>query len=987
MTLRLRNLLAAASLVVSTTPSMAASPSFTPEQITFFKDEVKPILQANCVKCHGGTDAKGNVKIRSEFQVISRKGIVQGGSLGPAYNEEEPAKSLFLKAISYEDEEHEMPPSGKLPEAELATLHRWVEMGLPWTPEDADFLHELEEEGAEITQINEHTKSYWSYKPLTRPEVPKVDDPEWAKHPIDAFVFHKLKEKGLSPNDQADPRVLVRRAFHNVTGLPPTPEDMERETASFSESSWKALVDRLLASEHYGEKWARHWLDVVRYAESNGFERDSVKEHIWRYRDWVIDALNKDKPYDQFIREQLAGDELDEVTPETLIATGYHRLMQWDDEPADRPQHVYDVLDDNVRVTSEGILGMTLGCARCHDHKGDPISQKDYYSFMAFFHGVTQMDKRRVIEKIDAAMPQEGAENRAAEREKKREELAKTILALEKKAQGKLKELFPDKTFNGTVSAVPTLIQRSDRDPQTWDYTFKKPSSDWSEVGFRPKNWKKGLAPFGRHPRAKTKWRTKDLWMQKTFGLTSLPSKLTLSIQHDEDVEVYLNGQLVFEATGHINQYKDVSLDKAALEILQTGRNVVAVHVKQTVGGQFIDLGLEADFGGDQLARQIREHRDKVLTKEEADQYQRAQHQLGQLRREEAEATMKAMIVQEYGPEAEPMYVHLRGSVHAPGDQVEPAFPSIFGGDVPEIPKPGPYAKSTGRRKVLADWLTKNDNPRTSRVMVNRLWQHHFGRGLCRSTSDFGFLGEEPTHPELLDWLAVEFTERGWSLKEMHRFIMSSKTYQMSSRGQSGALQTDPQNNWFWRFDMRRLSAEEIRDGMLAVSGTLNPKVGGPSFFPTLPPEVLATSSTGAGKWGKSSPEEEARRSVYITIKRSLKPPELTDFDFADTDAPCSARFVTTVPIQALAMLNSKVVNDHAGRLAERLRKEGGDDVKSQVELGLRLVTCRQPKASEVERCLEMIDTFTSEHQLSPAEALDRFCLLALNLNEFVYLD
>ncbi|MFT4642163.1 MAG: hypothetical protein ACI8T1_005509, partial [Verrucomicrobiales bacterium] len=900
------------ALLISVLLSTAAD--FSDEQISFFKEEAKPLLLANCVKCHGGLDKNGKVKVRSGLQLISRRGIIQGGSLGSSYNPDQPEDSLLLQMLTYKDDEHQMPPSGKLSEADLATLTHWVTMGLPWTPEDADKLVKVEEESVdhERTKINDYTKSYWSYKPLKRPDVPVVSDVDWNTNPIDAFIFAKLKEQGLTPNPAAEAEAVIRRAYHNITGLPPAPEEMEREAKGFTPSSWAALVDTLLESPHYGEKWARHWLDVVRYAETNGFERDSTKEYIWRYRDYVIRAFNEDKPYDQFIREQLAGDELDEVTPDSLIATGYHRLMQWDDEPADRPQHVYDVLDDNLRTTSEGILGMTIGCARCHDHKGDPISQKDYYNFMAFFHGVTQMDKQRVIQNIDVAMQPKEREARERSLQERKQSLSAKILELENKAKAKLVKLLPNESLHGTTSASPTLISLSKDRPQNWSYTTSKPTEDWSSVGYRPKDWKSGLGPFGRHPKARTAWESADIWLQKSFGLTSLPSGLTLTIQHDEDVEVYLNGQLIFKATGHITDYNKIALEKEAVAALQTGRNVVSMHVKQTEGGQFIDLGLEADFGSERLAKLIKEHRAEFFDDQEAGRYKNWRDQLAKLRDEEATAGMRVMMVQEHGTKAEPLHVHLRGSVHAPGDEVQPAFPSIFGGLEPSIPIPKPGAKTTGRRRVLADWMASNDNPRTARVMMNRVWQHHFGRGICPSSNDFGFLGEMASHPELLDWLACEFMEKGWSLKAMHRLIMSSKAYQMSSRGNEMALTKDPQNTYFWRFDMRRLSAEEIRDGMLAITGKLNTKLGGPSFYPTLPQEVLDTSSTGAGKWGKSSPEEEARRSVYITIKRSLKPPELTDFDFADTDAPCAARFVTTVPIQALAMLNSKVVNDHA---------------------------------------------------------------------------
>lgn len=367
-------------------------PDFTSEQVAFFTKEVRPLLNEHCIRCHGGKDSKGKVKIRSGLQLISRRGVVLGGEYGSAIDQQNPANSLLLKMVSYVDEDHEMPPKAKLSDEQLATLNKWVEMKAPWTPGDINKL-EGTEEAASTTKVNETTKNFWSYRPLKTPEVPKVPDSHWAKNPLDAFVFARLAENGLKPNPPATKEELTRRAYHNITGLAPTPEQVATFVKDESPGAWAALVDELLDSPQYGEKWARHWLDVVRYAESNGFERDSEKPHIWRYRDWVIDAYNNDKPYDRFILEQLAGDELDEVTPESMIATGFFRLMQWDDEPADRLQHRYDVLDDVLRSATEGFLGMTIGCARCHDHKGDPIPQTDYYSFMAFFNGVTNHAK------------------------------------------------------------------------------------------------------------------------------------------------------------------------------------------------------------------------------------------------------------------------------------------------------------------------------------------------------------------------------------------------------------------------------------------------------------------------------------------------------------------------------------------------------------------------------------------------------------------
>ena len=967
-------------------------PTFSDEQIAFFGSKVRPILDANCVKCHGGIGSNGKPKVRSGFQIISRKGIVLGGEHGPAFNAEKPDESLLLEMLSYKDEHHEMPPSGKLAPDQLEVLKEWVGMGLPWTTEDIDQLVEVNDDVPITTEVNETTRNFWSHKKVVRPEIPEVSNSAWQEHPIDAFLFAHLEKNDLKPNGPASRQALVRRAYFNLTGLPPTPEQVSAFVEDGSPDAWPKLIDSLLDSPHYGEHWARHWLDLMRYAESNGFERDSTKNHIWRYRDYVIQAFNNDVPYDQFIREQLAGDELDEVTAQSMIATGYHRLMQWDDEPADRPQHVYDVLDDNVRTTAEAFLGMTMGCARCHDHKIDPVKQKDYYSFVAFFNNLTQMDKGRVIQPI----PMREKEEVVAERKRRRdeeirraEEQWESALDAARKQFVTVDPSLADALASG-VAKSRTLITDAREKPHEWRYTTEAPADDWFAVGFRPPaDWKKGLAGFGTAvPNAKpnTRWDGGEIWMQTSFLLEKVPGSLRMSIYHDEDTEVYLNGQEIQGFKGYIKNYKQVDLGKEALAALQTGRNVVSVHCKSTGGGAFIDLGLSEASGRALLLSMIESQKDK-LPDELKRRLERSRGRLEHLRKTPLQQEVLAMVAQERGLTPPEMFIHIRGSVHAPGDKVQPAFPVILGGgpDV-EIPKPKEGAKTVGRRKVLADWIASPENPRTSRVMVNRLWQHHFGRGIVATPSEFGFLGDPPTHPELLEWLAAEFVARGWKIKDMQRLIMTSLAYQMASTGNEKSLEEDPANQHFWRFPMRRLTAEEIRDSMIAVTGNLNTDLGGKSFYPVLDQVVLDTSSTKSGKWGNSPPDQRDRRSIYIHIKRSLKPPELESFDFADTDAPCAMRFVTTVPTQSLAMLNGRFVNEQAERLASRLREEESEP-RAQVERALELALSRRAKEEEISQGLKLIDALMSEHGLKPDQALNRFCLVALNLNEFVYLD
>ncbi len=974
-------------------------PSFTTDEVRFFTEKVQPLLEEHCVRCHGGRNSRGELKIKSEFQVISRLGIVIGGAHGSAYNPENPSESLLLRMVSYEDEDYQMPPDGKLPDDQLEILDKWVAMGLPWDADTIDRLEHLEEEKTEAGfppgEVTEAAKQWWSNRPLTRPDVPAVDNSEWSLNPIDAFVYSQLKEKGLSPNPEASQRTLVRRAYFNLIGLPPTPQEVEAFASDTSPDAWRNLIEELLARPEYGEKWARHWLDVVRYAESNGFERDSEKAYIWRYRDYVINSFNEDKPWDRFTLEQIAGDELDDPTKDSLIATGYHRLMQWDDEPADRLQHKYDVLDDNVRTTTEGFMAMSLGCARCHEHKADPITQEDYYRFMAFLHGVTPMSKQNVIEKVPDPDATRAVEKRKAENARQQNQIARRIERTENQAR----ELFLAKDpsiarlLDPAPVANPVMVGVSSGQPRNWHYTTEKPSGDWFEVSFRhEEKWPQAPAPFGNgRPGGaghNTQWTSSDIWIRTSFQLSEVPAAAEIRIFHDENAEIFLNGQKIADFNGYVTDYRSQLLSPEAMRAFQTGRNTLAIHCRQTSGGQFIDAGLYVVDRPVPIAELIAQRGTEIFPEKRVAAYRNDLLALEKLREEKFEPGIPAMIVQEYGGTPEDLHVHIRGSAHAHGEKVSPGFPEIFGYPDPEIPPVAAGAESSGRRLALAKWMTRDDNPRTSRVIVNRIWHYHFGRGICPTPSDFGVLGMKPTHPELLDWLSSEFVSQGWSIKNLHRLIMMSKTYRLSSRPDAASLEIDPVNDNFWRFNMRRLTAEEMRDSILSVIGKINLSKGGPSFFPVLPDAVLATSSTKDGKWGESPEDELYRRSVYIRIKRSLQPPELIDFDFADTDAPCPVRFTTTVPTQALNSLNSGFMNDRATDFAKRLIRDVGPGVtKEHVTHALELALGRPAQEWEVSECMDLFANLRRNGGISDIDALERFCLLVLNLNEFIYLD
>ena len=605
-------------------------------------------------------------------------------------------------------------------------------------------------------------RSHWAFQAI-RKQVPPVhlaaDPSDAPANPIDAFIAQRLRDKGLPIPKAASRRALIRRVTYDLTGLPPTPEQVEAFVHDASPQAWEHLIDRLLESPHYGEKWGRHWLDLVRFAETNSYETDEAKPHAWRYRDYVIRAFNADKPYDRFIREQLAGDELPDGGAEGLIATGYYRLGIWDNDPADRELALYDQLDDLVATTGQVFLGLTVDCARCHDHKIDPISQRDYYALLSFFRNI--------------------------------------------------------------------------------------------------------------HP--------------------------------------YRNGG----ATD------------------------------------------EVPLPGEKQA--------------------------------------KALAVTEPGTVAPVTHLLRRGNPASPGEAVEPGFLSVLGSSSPVIAPPA-SGRSSGRRRALADWIAAPDNPLTARVIVNRVFQHHFGRGLVRTPSDFGIQGSLPTHPELLDWLAGHFVQDGWSLKRLHRLILTSQSYQASATPTAEALKADPANDLFSRFEMRRLTAEEIRDSVLWVGGLGNPRMYGPGMYVALPKEVLASQSVPGKGWGDSPKVEQARRSIYIHVKRSLLSPVLLSFDLAETDRSTPVRFATTQPTQALGMLNGAFFNEQARILADRIRAEVGSEPREQVRREqvrrvLHRVTSRPPSDREISQGVALLQSLTSEEGLGATAALDAFCLLAFNLNEFLYLE
>jgi hypothetical protein len=699
---------------------------------------------------------------------------------------------------------------------------------------------------ADDKPISDEDRRHWAFVRPKRPEVPTVHDSGRVAGPIDAFLTHRLESEGLRFSPEADRATLLRRLSFDLVGLPPTPAELDVFVADRSPCAYETQVDRLLASPQYGERWAQHWLDLARHADTDGFEFDDVRPDAWRYRDWVVHALNDDLPYDRFLALQMAGDELAPDDPDAAIPTGFHRAYPDMVDLNDQALRRQNALDDITETTGLVFLGLTIGCARCHDHKSDPIRQVDFYGLQAFF---TPARFRDDFPLASAAERADHAANLDAWKSE-RATLRATIVRLEAPARERLAPGPPPGVNDRTAAA------------------FARSESERSA--------------------------------------------------EDND--------LIFEAQG-----KDTR-----------------------VSAQSIAAALEPD-----QACALADARDAL-------ERLKAPHLLP-----------KARVLDEAGPEAPATFLRKRGDFYSPGPEIAPAFPAVLSSEPANIVT---TSHSTGRRTALAAWLTRADHPLTARVIVNRLWQHHFGNGLVTTPSDFGRMGEAPSHPELLDWLATELVARGWSLKAMHRLMVTSAAYRQSSRHNEAAAAVDPGNALLWRQSRRRLDGEAIRDAVLAVSGRLNRRMGGPGVFPELPPELSKLSSRGAAWPVSADPVDRDRRSLYVFVRRNLRYPFFEAFDRPDPNASCPRRPVTTIAPQALSLLNGRLSAQAARDLAARIATEAGPDRSAQIDTAYRLTLGRPPDADE----RRLANDFVSD---PGGSTLADLALVLFNLNEFVTID
>ena len=754
----------------------------------FFEQNIRPLLAENCYKCHGPEKQKGDLRLDSRGHILG------GGDSGPALTPGKAADSLLTIAVSYRDPDLQMPPKKRLSEKQVKLLEKWIDMGAPWPGAAA---------GARVVKrakISEEDRGWWAFQPVRKPDVPSVAGDSWSRNEIDRFILTRLKSEGLAPAAPADKRQLIRRVCFDLIGLPPSPGEIEAFLADETGDAYRSLVERLLDSPQYGERWGRHWLDVVRYAESDGFRADDYRPNAWRYRDYVIRSFNEDKPYDQFVREQLAGDEIAPDDPKVTVATGFlrHGIYEWNQRDAET--HWSDILNEMTDVTSDVFLGLGMSCARCHDHKFDPILQKDYFKLQAFLAPVLW-----TIDKPLANREQIAEHERAlAAWEAKARPVLDKIAAIEEKHRSAARE--------SATKIFPPEVQAMVRKP------------------------KEEQGPYERQ------------------------------------MDYLVHRQVLVAWKG--------------------------------VGGR--------------------------IKGDEKKAWDGLKKELAELEKDKPKALPIGMTVTDVGATAPRVVI--------PGSrdksEIQPGFLTVLGDDAPEISPVEAGRQSTGRRTSLANWITRPDHPLTSRVIVNRLWQRHFGRGIVANASDYGKLGQKPTHPELLDWLAATFVEKGWRMKELHRLILNSATYRQSAMRSAPeiARMKDPGNRWLWRMNTSRLGAEQIRDAMLSASGELDLRAG------------------GEGVSG-----EAPRRSVYVKVFRNRHDPLLQAFDFVSGLSSSPKRNVTTTATQSLLMINGDWTLKRATAMARRLERNLKESPAGQIEAAYALALGRRPSMAERDAALGFV--------------------------------
>ncbi len=788
------------------------------------------LLKENCAPCHGATSLTS-----AGLNLTTRDLALKGGSRGASIIPGKASDSKVYRFAAHLEEPH-MPPNKPLTEAQLKILKDWIDQGADWKTEAPINSEEAAAALARLEDrpIKPQERTWWAFQKPVRPKSATT---------IDGFLQARWTQKTLKPSPKADKNTLIRRVYLDIVGIPPTRDEVSSFLADQSPNAYEKLIDRLLASPHYGERWARHWMDVARYADSGGYEYDRDRDNAWRYRDYLTNSFNSDKPYDKMLLEQLAGDELFPTSNEARIATGFLRLGP--ENNLKNEQTRLDELDDVVSTTANSLMALTVGCARCHNHKFDAIPQKDYYRMQAVF--------------------------------------------------------WPTK-------------------PE------EKPLVSAEEI-------------------EKHKVETKRI----------------------QDLQAPVKKEL--EAL--IKPYKDAYIAEKKAALPDYMKQALATPADQRNEGQKLNVAqIEKTLMGTPETLPTR------FTPADKTRYDSLNKQIADLAKQLPKPLPTAMAMTEKSRTPEPSYFLHRGNQK--GSVMQPGVLSVAQTEEWPFPAPPADATTSFRRANFAKWIVNRDNPLTARVMINRVWQHHFGEGLVRTPNNFGKMGERPSHPELLDFLSVEFMDNGWHLKPIHKMILMSNAYQMASDDIEANLKIDPENRQLWRMPRRRIEGEIIRDSILAAAGSLDKTVGGEPFFPYIDPSLFQASSKRNWVGKPDSDPATWRRSIYVFSKRSIPLPMFEVFDKPDTIGSCARRNRSTVAPQALIMMNNSFIALHAQRFADRLKDESGGNQERLITLAFEHALARPPTKSERDRAT----TFLAQSK----DSLVDFCQALFNSNEFVYI-
>jgi hypothetical protein len=880
-----------------------------PAGLEFFESKIRPILVDNCYSCH----SQKSPKIKGGLLLDSREGVLKGGDTGPAIKPGYVEESLLIKAVRYTDNDLRMPPKNKkLAQAQIADLEAWVKMGAP-DPRISQF-------GARsVATIREKARTHWAFQPVREPKVPDVRNKKFVRTPLDNFVIAKLEEAKLMPSSRADKHTLIRRATFDLTGLPPTPEEVASFEADQSPDAYARLVDRLLASPRYGERWGRHWLDVARYADTKGyvFEEDRHYAYSYTYRDYVIRAFNEDLPYDQFIKQQIAADLLpDNGDKRALAGLGYLTLGRR------FVNNIHDIIDDRIDVVCRGMMGLTVGCARCHDHKFDPIPARDYYSLYGVFASSMEPAEEPLL---GTEVPAKAREEYEAEHKKRVEERDN----FRKEKELAMAEQLRSQAGDYLLAAYEAQHSTNKTDAET---VAHNPKLDPEML----RRWMAGLDGWHKSkPGIFAPW-----FAFAELSETNFPAKakeLAGKFSANQDASNAINPLVAHAFAGEPPaSMKDVAerygnlitnIDKRWQEAISNSpaTNALADAAQEAVR--------QIVYAADAPANLPRDQFDRLYDVPTGQKLRELQRHIEELDATSAGAPPRAMALVDR-PDPHDTHIFIRGNCDNPGPETPREFLEILAG-----PNRKPFQKGSGRLE-LAEAIASPDNPLTARVLVNRVWMHHFGAALVTTPSDFGLRSDPPGNPELLDYLAARFVEGGWSIKKLHRLIMLSGTYQQSSLNNAACAMVDPNNQLLWRMNRQRLEFEAMRDTLLSVSGKLDLTPGGHAVDITVP-----TSD---------------RRTVYGYVDRQNLPDLFRAFDFASPDTSSPRRFFTTVPQQALFLMNSPFVIEQAKSLVNRPEFKAETNDQQRLHLLYQLAFQREPSSEEVEWARQFLATPTN---------------------------